>query len=169
MVHEIFHRGAQSLGLLWSAFAVGALGGTLLWGRLRLAWGLRGLVAGIIALWGVFSGGIGFTDGVLPAAVLLALGGFTYAPYMIVFSLWRQRLVPDHLRGRVFGAVNSITGVGLPLGQAVGGLLIGAVGVRATLLIGGLACVLLGIGAYSRPELWRGQDEAMDSSWGSAG
>lgn len=157
MVHTIFHRGPKSLGLLWSAFAIGALGGTLLWGRLRLAWGLRGLVAGIIVLWGVFSGGIGLTHSVLSAAALLALGGFTYAPYTIVFSVWRQRLVPDHLRGRVFGAINSITGVGLPLGQAAGGLLIGAVGVRGTLYIGGLACVLLGVGAFARRAVWETQ------------
>lgn len=154
MVHTIFHRGAKSLGLLWSAFAVGALGGTLLWGHLRLTWGLRGLVAGIIVLWGVFSGGLGLTHGVVAAAILLALGGFTYAPYTIVFSLWRQRLVPDHLRGRVFGAINSIIGVGLPLGQAAGGLLIGAVGVRGTLVIGGLACILLGVGAFARRAVW---------------
>lgn len=155
MVHGLFHHGARSLGLLWSAFALGALAGTLLWSRLKPDWPLRTVVAGIIMAWGLCTAGLATAPGQWTAALLLALGGFTYAPYNILFSVWRQRLVPDALRGRVFGAINSLTGVGLPLGQALGGILLGTVGVRWTVAVGGLACMALALAVYARAGLWQ--------------
>lgn len=155
LVHTVYHGGAQTLGFLWSGFAVGALLGTVLWGRLQPAWSLRPLVSGIIVGWGIFSGLVGVLHGVPLAIGSLALGGFTYAPYNILYTTWRQRLVPDALRGKVFGTINGITGIGLPVGQALGGLLIAAVGARHTVLIGGLACVALGAVAYASRSLWQ--------------
>ncbi len=160
LVHSVFHGGPRVLGALWSSFAVGALVGTLAWGRLRPSWPLRIVVSTIIMSWGLFSGAIGLTRHAWVAAVLLALGGLTYAPYNILFSLWRQRLVPDSLRGRVFGAINGITGLGLPLGQALGGFLIGAMGSRATVTVGGIACIVVGVGAMARASLWRGSEDS---------
>lgn len=168
LVHRVFHAGPQVLGLLWSSFAAGSLIGTLLWGRLRPAWALRSVVAAIIVLWGGFSGGLGLVHQAWAAGILLALGGFTYAPYNIVFSLWRQRLVPDVLRGRVFGAINGLVGLGLPLGQALGGLLIGALGASGTVEAGGAACIVLGVGAYVRPQWWSASPDG-NREWRESG
>jgi MFS family permease len=155
LVHDIFHEGARALGFLWSAFALGALAGTLLWARTRPRWTLRIVVAAIVALWGLFSGALSIAPNFWVSALLLALGGFSYAPYNILFSVWRQRLVPDELRGRVFGAINSVTGVGLPLGQALGGVLLALVGVHWTLAIGGIACMILGVACYAGRQFWQ--------------
>lgn len=154
LVHSVFHAGPQMLGLLWSGFAVGAVAGTFLWGYFRPNWPLRPVVAGIIILWGLCSGMVGVTANPWVAMGFLALGGFTYAPYNILYSVWRQRLVPDPLRGKVFGAINSVTGVGLPLGQALGGFLIGALGASDTVKIGGVACIVLGCLVYAKRSLW---------------
>lgn len=154
LVHTVYHGGAQTLGFLWSGFAVGALVGTVLWGRFSPDWSLRPLVSGIIVAWGIFSGLVGLLPGVPLAMASLALGGLTYAPYNILYTTWRQRLVPDPLRGKVFGTINGITGIGLPLGQALGGFLIAAVGARHTVLVGGLACIALGALAYAGRSLW---------------
>ncbi len=168
LVHSIFHAGPQMLGLLWSGFAMGAVAGTFLWGYYRPNWSLRPVVAGIIILWGLFSGMVGVTANPWLAIVFLALGGFTYAPYNILYSVWRQRLVPDALRGKVFGAINSVTGIGLPLGQALGGFLIGAVGAPDTVKIGGVACVILGILVYAKRSLWIMPSDAMELKVGMA-
>lgn len=154
LVRSIFHAGPRVLGLLWSSFAVGTITGTLLWGRLKPNWSLRRVISAIIVLWGIFSGLLGVAHTPLMADALLALGGFSYAPYNILYSVWRQKLVPDVLRGRVFGAINGLTGIGLPLGQALGGILIGALGAQGTVMVGGSLCVLLGIIAYLRPSWW---------------
>ncbi len=113
------------------------------------------VVSGIIVLWGMFSGLLGMVHSAILAGVLLALGGFSYAPYNILFSVWRQKLVPDALRGRVYGVINGMMGLGLPLGQALGGVLIGIVGPRGTVVIGGSLCLALGISVYLRPDWWR--------------
>ena len=154
LVHTVYHGGASTLGFLWSGFAVGALTGTVLWGQLSPAWPLRPLVSSIIIAWGIFSGLVGLFQGVPLAIGSLALGGLTYAPYNILYTTWRQRLVPDALRGKVFGTINGITGIGLPLGQALGGLLIAAVGAQHTVIIGGLACIALGVFAFVWRSLW---------------
>ncbi len=154
LVQSVFKAGPQILGLLWSSFALGAIIGTFLWGYYRPRWPLRHVVAGIIILWGLCSGLVGVTGNAWVAMVFLALGGLTYAPYNILYSVWRQRLVPDTLRGKVFGAINSVTGIGLPLGQALGGFLIGAVGASMTVRVGGVACVVLGFIVYGKKSLW---------------
>lgn len=154
MVKQVFHQGPETLGLLWSGFAAGAILGTLLWGRWHPLWPLREVVSAIIILWGLFSGAVGLTSHAWIAAGLLALGGLAYAPYMILFSLWRQKLVPDFMRGKVFGTINGLTGLGLPVGQALGGMLVGVIGPAGTVEFGGAACVALGIIAFLLKNAW---------------
>ncbi len=154
LVSAVYHDGSAVLGLLWSSFAAGAVLGTLAWVYWRPRVPLRVLVSGIIVLWGVFSGTVGLVPDPVAAGAALALGGFTYAPYNIVWTTWRQRLVPDHLRGKVFGLLNSISGVGLPLGQAAGGLLVAAVGPAGTVVVGGVACIALGVVVYGQRAAW---------------
>ncbi len=155
MIRLVFHQGAETLGVLWSSFAAGAVLGTLIWARLRPRWPVRAVVSAIIVLWGLFSGSIGLTTHVWVAAVCLAFGGLAYAPYTILFSWWRQKLVPDAMRGKVFGTINGITGIGLPLGQALGGLLVGLLGPGGTVELGGSACVILGVVVYSMGNAWK--------------
>ncbi len=154
LVQSVFHAGPQMLGLLWSGFALGSVIGTFLWGYFRPNWPLRQLVAGIIILWGLCSGMVGATRNPWAAIAFLAIGGFTFAPYDILYAVWRQRLVPDSLRGKVFGALNGVTGVGLPMGQALGGLMIGAWGASTTVKLGGIACIGLGLIVYAKKSLW---------------
>lgn len=168
LVHSVFHAGPQMLGLLWSGFAVGAVAGTFLWGYYRPNWSLRSVVASITILWGICSGMVGVTANPWIAIIFLALGGFTYAPYTILYSVWRQRLVPDTLRGKVFGAINSVTGIGLPLGQALGGFLIGAVGAPNTVKIGAAACIVLGCWVYAKRSLWATPSNATEFQAGMA-
>lgn len=154
LVSTVYHDGAQVLGLLWSSFAAGAVLGTFAWVYWQPRIPLRLLVSGIIAAWGVCSGLVGVVPGPVAAGALLALGGLTYAPYNIVWTTWRQRLVPDHMRGRVFGLINGVSGVGLPLGQAVGGLLVASVGPQGTVMVGGAACILLGAVVLTQRGVW---------------
>ena len=157
LVRTVFHAGPRVLGELWSSFAVGTVAGTVLGGRIRPEWPLRRVISAIIILWGVFSGLLGVVHTPMMAAVVLALGGFSYAPYNILYAVWRQRLVPDGLRGRVFGTINGLTGARLPLGQALGGFLIAAIGAEFTVVVGGALCVVLGVAAYLRPVWWSEQ------------
>lgn len=130
MVDRVYHAGASMLGLIWSSFAVGSLVGTLLWSHFRPTWGLRPVLAGVVIGWGLFSGLAGSTTQPWQAMVTLFCGGLVYSPYNIVAVTWQQRLIPDHLRGSVFGMFQSVTSSGLPFGQLVGGLLVSSRGCR---------------------------------------
>ena len=55
-----------------------------------------------------------------------------------------QRLVPDDVRSRLAGARMTISSLGFPLGSAIGGALIGVVGIPVTILAVGGAYLLLG-------------------------
>jgi len=71
----------------------------------------------------------------LPVAlVVMALAGCAAAPYYVVEQTLTQRLVPEQLRGQVFGARSSLNVTGYPLGALIGGLLLGAL--AAPLVIG---------------------------------
>lgn len=154
MVSRVFHAGASTLGLIWSSFAVGSLLGTLVWGRLRPQWSLRFVITGVIAGWGLFSGLVGLTNHPWQAMAMMFCGGITYAPYNIVAATWQQRLIPDHMRGTVFGTMQSVTSSGLPVGQLIGGLVVSAAGAGATIAMGGAATVLLGLVVVSLRAPW---------------
>lgn len=155
MVHRVYHSGPETLGLLWSSFAVGSLLGTLLWSRFRPQWRLRWSITGIIMGWGLFSGLTGLTSHPWQAMLTLLGGGLVYAPYNIVAATWQQRLIPDHLRGSVFGVFQSVTGAGLPVGQLVGGLMVSLWGAGTTITLGGAATLLLGGLVASLRTAWK--------------
>ncbi len=154
LVSRVFHAGASTLGLIWSSFAVGALGGTLMWERVRPRWSLRFVVAGIIMSWGLFSALVGLTQHPWQAMALLFCGGFTYAPYNIVATTWQQRLIPNSMRGTVLGTIQSVTSAGLPIGQLLGGMVVSVVGAQTTIAMGGAATVVLGLSVVSLRASW---------------
>ncbi len=154
MVDRVYHSGAGTLGLVWSSFAVGSLLGTLLWSRFRPQWSLRWVITGVIIGWGLFSGLTGFTTHPWEAMLTLFGGGLVYSPYNIVVATWQQRLIPDHLRGSIFGVFQSVTSSGLPVGQLIGGVVISVWGAGATIAVGGACTVLLGLVIALLRALW---------------
>ena len=69
-------------------------------------------------------------------------------------TAWQQRLIPDHLRGSVFGVFQSVTSSGLPVGQLIGGVVVSVWGAGATITIGGAATMLLGVVVASLRAPW---------------
>ncbi len=154
LIAQKFHGQASMLGMMWSSFAVGALLGTLLWGRFRPQWSVRWVTSSIIVCWGLCSGILGLAQSPWLAMASLFLGGFTYAPYNVIYATCQQRLVPDQIRGKVYGATTTMTGAGLPVGYLMGGVMVASLGAPLTVLIGGAACVLLGLGVFLLRRPW---------------
>ena len=86
---------------------------------------------------------------------MMFFGGVTYAPYNILAATMQQKLIPDRHRGKVYGVMQSITSVGLPIGQLAGGFLVKEIGAGTTILAGGVATVLLGTAVASLRGAWR--------------
>lgn len=141
--------GSLSLGLLWSALAVGALGGSLLFST--ITWKVRTgyTLAAIIVLWGITTFPLSLFSRVEVAMVSMALAGLSFAPFNILYRSFLQRQVPQELLGRVFTSIRTITGLGMPLGAFLSGLLIPLFGIDGLFAAGSVACILFGTIAFS--------------------
>lgn len=128
---------ATDLGMMMSAFGLGALAGVTaygLWhkrfdpvsilgaGFLLVAGGVTGLVLTLLS-------GVGLA-GALIAAVLFGLGIGPLRP--LLATVYQQR-TPASLRGRVFGARGAFTTLAVPVGALLVGSAIDQLGLAATL------------------------------------
>ncbi len=121
---------AEGLGLLISTMAAASVAGALLFERLQkrfrystiLKFGFVGLGSSVL-----------FMSLLPPLWVMLILGavlGFSWGPLMPMLNTVIQRVIPETMRGRVFGIEMTIWGAG-PTLTAVGvGLAVDGVGVQ---------------------------------------
>jgi MFS family permease len=109
-----------------------------------------------VAAYGAAIAGFGLSRSLWPALICLALSGAADTVSMVVRQTLRQLLTPDELRGRMT-SVNMIFFIGGPqLGEVEGGVVAKLAGVRASIVSGGLACVVAAAAvAASSPKLRR--------------
>jgi MFS family permease len=131
-------------GLLTTAIAVGTVAGTILAARFERWFGRANLflanVASLIVIdlvWLLVPNP--FAIGIILAATS-SLGG----AFNIVFGSIRQRIVPNHLLGRVMASFRVISWGSLPLGALLGGLVGQAFGLPAVFIGAAIAhtCLL---------------------------
>lgn len=138
------HVSAAGYGVLVSAAGVGALlgviAGPVLFARLPPGWRISGAIAAGAPLFALLR----WAPDLPVAAILLGLATFGWGPYFAFDRTMMQRLVPDEVRSRLAGARMTISSLGFPLGSAIGGALIGVVGVPVMILAVGGAYLLLG-------------------------
>jgi MFS family permease len=79
---------------------------------------------------GVFTVAMAFAPNLPAALVLLALRAFSVEMVIITVISLRQRLIPDHLQGRVNIAARAISMSGFPLSSSIAGVGIDLIGVR---------------------------------------
>ncbi len=148
---------AASLGLLAGAWGAGALVGFSLFAALghrlprkvALICGLLGMSLPLFALV--------LTPPLIFGVAALALAGLSSGPLNpLIFTLIRER-TPERLLGRVFGAVFALSSAAIPLGAALAGWALEAVGLRpvlATIPLGMLAaCLWLVLSIILRQDL----------------
>ncbi len=144
--------GSGVVGLVLSAFAVGALGGSLVAARMAFqAVGRVMLVANVV---------MGMTLVVIafdaPVAVFVGaafVAGTLEANVAVSYLTLRTQLSPDALLGRV-GATARTISIGLmPIGALVAGALLDAIGGTATLALMGVASIAVGLGFALLPDV----------------
>jgi MFS family permease len=140
--------GSLSLGLLWSAFAVGSLGGSLLFSAINWKKRTGYTLAAIIVLWGITTLPLAMFSRVDVAMVSMALAGLSFAPFGILYRSYLQRNIPQELLGRVLTSIRTITGLGMPTGAFLSGLLIPMLGVKGLIAAGSAACLIIGSLAF---------------------
>ena len=140
--------GDTGYGLLLAGMAVGGVIGGLVGPRVAAALGSARALHLSVFFNGVCAIAIGFLSTAWAvAAVALAEGVFNVVWNVITVSL-RQRIIPDHLLGRVNSACRFVGWGASPLGALAGGLLANALGLRAPFFIAGAISLLALIPAF---------------------
>jgi MFS family permease len=143
-VTDVLGAGSLAYGVLLTSWTLGMAAGSAglahRVGRARLATG---------ALAALLVQGLGIAGGALSSVLWIALIGFSVGGVahgvknVLLRTLIHER-VPEALRGRAFAAYNGARN-GAELGALVlGGIVVGALGARAALLVAGLGPALIG-------------------------
>ena len=92
---------------------------------------------------------------VVPAMLVLAVGGLIWAPYVTVEASLLQRVTPPAMLGRVFGVRRAVTAAAIPLGAAAGGFLLHDITPTAVIGLSAVTCMLAGTAALCSAGLRR--------------
>ncbi|HEY5472532.1 MAG TPA: MFS transporter [Candidatus Limnocylindrales bacterium] len=151
---EVLGLDAAGYGVLLSASAVGGLVGSIIAAPLRRRAGYARTVVGSLALGAMTLAAVSFTTVPWVAAICLAAYILHAVVWGICVNSLRQRLVPDHLRGRV-NAVSKLLGlVGLTVGAGLGGVVAAAFGLGASFLAGGSIFAVCALVAWPLIRQW---------------
>jgi DHA3 family macrolide efflux protein-like MFS transporter len=99
-----------------------------------------------------------------PPAFLFAVGGIflagvmnpiTNGPFLSII----QASVDPGMQGRVFALVQSMATAATPLGMIIAGPVADALGVRLWYVVGGTACILMGLGSFFVPAIVHLEDD----------
>ena len=140
---DILRVGEHGYGVLAAASAFGAVLTGLLLARRPAAWGRPGLVILVsVGVYGAATVVFGLSHSYYLSLLMLAVTGAADTVSTVIRQTIRQLITPDRLRGRMT-SVNMIFFMGGPqLGELEAGLLAAAAGAQASVVVGGLGCVL---------------------------
>jgi MFS family permease len=144
-VAQDLNSNAQLLGIYWAAFGVGALVATLATGTLH-GRDMRRMALLIVAGWGACLLPFAFAP-VGVTIVCFAIGGLVYGPFIpLTYALFQSATTTANLPS-VLAARSAIVMISTPLGAALGGPLVGAIGAATVLTASGIATLLLAAAA----------------------
>jgi hypothetical protein len=142
LVTGSMHADSRALGVLWTAFGLGALGGALLTNQLY-RYPLRLVLVAIVGGWAASVGLLAAAPGVVVAGVALAAGGAIYGPFTAVAYTLLQQVLSREDQAPVFALWAGGVAVAAPLGFGLGGPLVAAAGARGGLADSAVVTALL--------------------------
>jgi MFS family permease len=135
------HAGDTGFGLLLTAWGVGAVLGSLVFARARRRPLGTLLSAGTLAV-GLAYVAFAAAPSLLLACVAALLGGIGNGIELPALYSIVQQMAPQHLHGRLMGAVESLSALAIAIGLPLGGLLVALSSSRAAFLAAGLGAAL---------------------------
>jgi MFS transporter, DHA3 family, macrolide efflux protein len=138
------HGSAALLGTFWAVFGVGAVIGELAAPYLR-RWRVWPTMTAIVLGWGLALVPLGLVTPLWAALAAFFAGAVIWGPWMSLSMGVLQDASPPAALAQVIAARSSLLTVAAPLGTALGGPLVAALGARGTLLASALGTVLLGL------------------------
>lgn len=142
------HLDSATVGVVFAGLGVGGLIGAALAWPARRAFGMGPTILVCVGFWAVGYGRLAFIpesgfSAALAAILLGAVGAIN--PIAGANVAIRQYVTPHPLPGRVIAVVTVGTAIAISVGAFAGGVIADSVGIRPTLLLGGIL-PLLGLG-----------------------
>ncbi|MGZ4481850.1 MAG: MFS transporter [Gaiellales bacterium] len=152
----LYHAGATGVGLLYTALAAGAMLAAFSTGWLTRASRLGRIVVIAVLIWGAGITIMGLTSSLAVALVCLAVAGAADSVSAVCRSTILQSATPDHMRGRMSAVFTLVVAGGPRLGDVESGSVAAVAGTQASVVLGGLLCVV-GVAPVvaAFPGLWR--------------
>ena len=138
------HGSAALLGTFWAVFGVGAVIGELAAPYLR-GWRVWPTMTGIVLGWGLALVPLGLVTPLWAALAAFFAGAVIWGPWMSLSMGVLQDASPPAAMAQVIAARSSLLTLAAPLGTALGGPLVAALGARGTLLASALGTVAVGL------------------------
>ncbi len=143
LARDVLHTDAAGYGFLMAATGIGSLTSALgiaFSGRPRVA--LIGIGATVLGAALIIAATIGIFWLALPVMAVIGFGAIAMAA---TANTTIQMAVPDELRGRVISVYTTVFVGSTPIGGLLMGGIASRFGVQASLLVGGIACVIAGL------------------------
>ncbi len=151
--------GAWTLGLLYSAGAVGSLVVTLTSGWTASVHRHGRAIVVAAAVWGLGIALVGVSENLWWVLVFLALAGGADMVSGIFRSVMWNQTIPDEVRGRMAGIELLSYSIGPLLGQLRSSTAASLTSLRVSFISGGILCIVgVGIAAVALPTLWKYDD-----------
>lgn len=159
----LFVSSAGEVGMLYTAFGVGALIGAVATGHLqRLP--LWPTTIGVVIVFGLLLVPLGLGLPLWANLLTLALAGLVWAPYPATSMSLFQRTVPAERLPPVLAARGAVLVVSTPLGTLLGAPLVQTVGAAGTFVVCGVATATVGVVALAVQVRMRVRGQATSSS-----
>jgi MFS family permease len=149
---KTLNSGSAGYGLLMTASSIGALLSLALISQRWMRSSRQGItLALILLLSGLTLAPLIFIHTLPLALLVMGLAGLAAAPYYVVEQSITQRLIPEQVRGQIFGIRGALNVAGYPLGGMIGGLLLATLGVPFAFGTAVLLCLALAAICLSSP------------------
>lgn len=135
LLAQHMHASNTVLGLIFASGGVGSVIGALIAGPLYRRFGFARMVIGSAWLWALLWLLYAFAPDPLVLSIVNIVSFIVVPIYGVVQYSYRLSTIPDHLQGRVNSAFRLIALSSQPLGIAVTGLLLQAIGPVDTILL----------------------------------
>jgi MFS family permease len=140
---DVFRVGPAGVGFLGAAPALGAVIGALLSGWVSRVVRVGRAVVVAVGIWGLAIAGFGIATFSFPIAlVCLAIAGAADSISAVFRNIIVQFETPDELRGRVMSIHSMVVTSGPRIGDIEAASVASVVGAQASVVSGGLLCVL---------------------------
>jgi DHA3 family macrolide efflux protein-like MFS transporter len=151
VARDVLGRGAETLGFLMAAFSVGFMLSSALLAVSKERPRKHGLIIFGVALSGVCLIVMGLVVSFASYMVAMIAVGVLLGLANILIMSYFQSVIPDGMRGRVFGFMTTLAGGLQPLAFGIVGIMADLISVPVIFMISGSALILGGLYLYAVP------------------